>query len=142
MLTNAVLPPVIEAVPIIKAWFFQRLDQKWVKDEQERLYSTKTTQIYKYMDLYSGPEYKIHFKYSYLLNTTYVCMMYGLGMPILFPIAALHFFVFWATERYQLAYTYQTPPALDDQLTKNTLKMILYSPLFFLLNGLWMISNR
>ena len=26
MLTNAVLPPVVEAVPIIKAWFFQRLD--------------------------------------------------------------------------------------------------------------------
>jgi len=52
------------------------------------------------MDLYSGPEYKIHFKYSAILNTTYVTMMYGVGMPILFPIAALSYFVFWATERY------------------------------------------
>jgi len=77
-----------------------------------------------------------------LLNTTYVTMMYGLGMPILFPIAALNYFVFWSTERYQMAFTYQMPPALDDALTKNTLELLSYSPLLFLFNGLWMISNR
>jgi len=41
------------------------------------------------MDLYSGPEYIIHYKYSLLLNSAFVTMMYGLGMPILFPIAVL-----------------------------------------------------
>ena len=41
-----------------------------------------------------------------LLNITYVTMMYGLGLPILFPIAAFSYFVFWVTERYQMAYTY------------------------------------
>ena len=70
------------------------------------MYRTKTTQIYQYLDLYSGAEYIIHFKYSILLNTTYVTMMYGLGLPILFPIAAFSYFVFWVTERYQMAYTY------------------------------------
>jgi len=71
------------------------------------------------LDLYSGPNYIIHYKGSALLNMTYVTMMYGLGMPILFPIAALDYIIFWATERYQIAYTYQNPPALDDTLTKN-----------------------
>lgn len=52
------------------------------------------------MDLYSGSNYILHYKYSMLLNTTYVTMMYGLAMPILFPIAALNYFVFWSTERY------------------------------------------
>lgn len=94
------------------------------------------------MDLYSGPEYIIHFKYSALLNVTFVTMMYGLGLPILFPIAALSYFIFWATERYQMAYTYQMPPALDDTLTKNTIKLLSYSPVLFLLNGLWMVSNK
>lgn len=65
-----------------------------------RLYKTKCSQIYQYMDLYSGPDYIIHFKYSTLLNFTFVTMMYGLGLPILFPIAALAYFIFWATERY------------------------------------------
>jgi len=44
-----------------------------------------------YRDLYSGPDYVIHFKYSGILNTMYITMMYGLGMPLLFPIAAFTF---------------------------------------------------
>ena len=113
-----------------------------MRDKQKRLYTTKTTQIYKYLELYSGPDYIIHFKYSGILNVTYVTMMYGLGLPILFPIAALTYFIFWSVERYGIAYTYQMPPALDDTLTKNALRMLSWAPVLFLLNGFWMLSNK
>ena len=142
MVINAILPPIMEAIPIVMAWWSQRSDQSWEKDKIGRFYKTKTTQIYQYLDLYSGAEYIIHFKQSILLNTTYVTMMYGLGLPILFPVAALSYFIFWVTERYQMAYTYQLPPALDEALTKNMIKLLSYSPILFLLNGLWMISNK
>ena len=52
------------------------------------------------MDLYAGPDYIIHFKYSGILNVTYVTMFYGMGMPLLFPIAVLSYFIFWLVERY------------------------------------------
>ena len=54
------------------------------------------------MDLYSGPSYLDfkHRKYSELINVTYVTMFYGLGMPVLFPIAFCSYFVFWCVERY------------------------------------------
>ena len=68
--------------------------------------------------------------------------MYGLGLPILFPISALTYFIFWTTERYQMAYTYQMPPALGKALTSNILKLLSYSPVLFLFNGLWMLSNK
>lgn len=84
----------------------------------------------------------IHFKYSQILNVTFVTMMYGLGMPILFPIAAVSYFIFWAVERYQVAFTYPMPPALDDQMTKNALSLLSYSPLLLLMNGYWMLSNK
>ena len=69
-------------------------------------YHTKKTQLYQYMELYSGPNHVIHFKYSNILNITFVTMMYGLGIPILFPIACIAYAVIWSVERYQLAYTY------------------------------------
>ena len=69
-------------------------------------------------------------------------MLYGLGLPILFPIAAFSYFVFWVTERYAMAYTYHMPPQLDDALTQNMLKILSYSPILFLFNGLWMLSNK
>lgn len=31
----------------------------------------------------------IHFKYSDGLNVVFVCLMYGIAMPMLFPIAAV-----------------------------------------------------
>ena len=64
------------------------------------MYSTKSKQIYALFDLYAGPKYIIHFKYSGILNVTFVTMLYGLGLPLLFPIALLSYFIFWATERY------------------------------------------
>jgi len=69
-------------------------------------------------------------------------MMYGLGLPMLFPIAFVSFFIFWLTERYQIAYTYQLPPAMDDKMTVNAMNLLSYTPLIFLMNGYWMLSNR
>ena len=46
MAINAILPPIVEVVPILTAWFFQRRDQSWNKDKLESIYTTKTTQIY------------------------------------------------------------------------------------------------
>lgn len=109
---------------------------------EERRYYTKTTQIYQYLDLYTGPDYIVHYKYSGILNVTYVTMLYGLGLPMLFPIAFLSYFIFWATERYQIAYTYQLPPAMDDKMTVNAMKLLSYTPILFLFNGYWMLSNR
>lgn len=118
------------------------MDQKWEKDATARLYTTQQTQIYSYLDLYTGPDYIVHYKYSSLLNIIYVTMMYGLGLPMLFPIAILSFFIFWATERWQIAYCYQLPPAMDDKLTTNAMTLLSYTPILFLLNGFWMLGNR
>jgi hypothetical protein len=84
----------------------------------------------------------VHYKYSTILNIIYVTMMYGLGMPILFPIAVVSFFIFWATERYQIAYCYQLPPAMDDKMTTNAMTLLSYTPIMFLFNGFWMLGNR
>lgn len=61
---------------------------------------------------------------------------------MLFPIAFCSFFIFWVTERYQLAYTYQLPPAMDDKMTENAVSLLSLSPIIFLVNGYWMLSNK
>jgi len=48
-------------------------------------------------------------------------MMYGLGLPILFPIAAFTYGLFWLHEKYHMAYTYRLPPSFDDKLTHNAI---------------------
>ena len=46
MILNAMMPLVTETVPILIGWLAQRHDQRWTLDKQQRLYKTKTTQIY------------------------------------------------------------------------------------------------
>jgi hypothetical protein len=64
------------------------LDTKFKGDP----YITKKTGMAAYKDLYSGAEYVIHFKYAGVLNIVYITFMYGMGMPILFVLAAFNFF--------------------------------------------------
>jgi hypothetical protein len=95
-----------------------------------------------YRELYSGEDYVIHFRYSGLLNVAYITMLYGLGMPILFVIAALKYFNSYVSERIVVSYFAKQPPTINDSMSKNALNWLKYSPLLFLLNGYWMMSNR
>lgn len=105
---TALTIPIGELVAIVKIWLLQMIDNGWrcCESKSTRLYHTKTSQIYRFIDIYCGPEYSIFIKLASLLNITFVTMMYGLGLPLLFPTALVTLFVTYATERYQIAYTY------------------------------------
>ena len=101
---NAFMPIIFEAITNLQRWFFIGMDSGlWCRCGKRaylRFYETKSRQIYKMVDLYKGPDYIIHFKYSNILNVTYVTMLYGLGLPILFPIALLTYIIFYLVERW------------------------------------------
>jgi hypothetical protein len=100
MIINAILPYVTLLTGFLIPMIKRGLDTKFTLNP----YKTKKTSMAQFMDLYSGPEYTIHFKYSGVLNVTYITMMYGLGMPILFVLAAFNFFNQWVCERFIVAY--------------------------------------
>ena len=142
MLINAFLPLPFELLPVLMKWYLQRADQSWEKDEKRRLYSTKQTQIYKYLDLYVGYEYIVHFKYASVLNVTFVTMLYGPGLPILFPIATLFLFNARISERISVAYFSKQPPAMGDTLSTAALDLMKYAPIVMMFNGYWMLGNK
>jgi hypothetical protein len=65
-----------------------------------------------------------------------------MGVPILFPIAALSIFGQWMNERYNVAYVFKLPPTLNERLTKNGINVLRWAPLLFCINGYWMLSNQ
>jgi len=137
MLINSIMPYVGLATSFVIPELKRKLDRSFRGD----IYKTKKTSYAAYKDLYSGSDYVIHFKYSGILNIVYINMMYGLGMPILFPIAAFNFMNQYICERIIVSYAMKQPPALDDKLTKNLISKLKWSPLLWLFNGYWMLSN-
>ena len=67
--------------------------------------------------------------------------MYGLGMPVLFPLAAFNFLNQWICERMVVAWYMRLPPSLSDTLMRNFVQKVQYAPMLMILNGWWMISN-
>jgi len=125
----------------ILAWFFRRIDQRWAATEEEIRRTTKATQVAQYVAKHAGEPYIVHFKLSMVFNIVFVTMLYGMGIPLLFPIGVFAGFIFWALERYCVAYTYQAPPSLDDRLTKNAVSVLSKAPVFYMVNGFWMLTN-
>jgi hypothetical protein len=103
---------------------------------------TKKTTIQLYVELHSGPVFVIHYKYSAILNIVFVTMMYRMGIPVLFPIAALSLFVLYCIEKFMLYFVYREPPMYDDKLNTNALNILTWAPLLFLSFGYWMFSNK
>jgi hypothetical protein len=77
-----------------------------------------------------------------MLNIVFVTFSYGLGLPLLFPLAAIAFFVFFVVEKSMIYYSYRQPPTYDDKLNISVLSILTYAPLFMLAFGYWMLSNH
>ena len=138
MIINATLPFSDLALGWGLPWIHRKMDMKWGNDR----YTTKKTSMMAYKKIWSGGEYSIHIKNAGLLLVVFVTCMYGVGMPLLFPVAALNFFIQWTCERIMAVYQVKLPPSLDDKLTLNLLAMIKWAPLIMLFNGYWMLSNE
>ena len=105
-------------------------------------YVSRQKTMIGYKEVYLGSIYLIHFRYSDTLNVVYVTLLYGLGLPLLFPIAAVTLLNQWLAERITLAYLVRQPAAMDDRLSKNAMALAKWAPILLIFNGYWMIDNH
>lgn len=68
-------------------------------------------------------------------------MLYGPGIPILFPITLVTLVTLYVVERLMLTYSYQRPPMFDESVNKDTIKMISASPILYAASASWFFSN-
>jgi len=95
-----------------------------------------------YVDLYAGPEFQMHFKYSSILNIIFVTFMYGLALPVLFVYAVLAIAVLWFLEQFLFFYSYRLPPMYDETLSKNVISKVKVAPIFMMFFGYWFFSSN
>ena len=102
---------------------------------------TKKVTLQQFIELYSGPEVVLHFKYAQVLNLVYVCFTHGLALPLLFPITYLGILNVYICEKIMFAYFYRQPPLFDNCLNNRALEILQYAPVMMLLAGYWQLGN-
>ena len=66
------------------------------------------------------------FRYSNMLTVLSVTFLYSGGMPILYPVAALFFFVSYWVDKCLILRCYRRPIKFDEYLAKSTLDFFKY----------------
>ena len=105
-------------------WTIRALRRKIDRSCSNKKYKTKKTSIQSYINLYAGPLFLMHYKYSTVLNVCFVTFMYGFGIPLLFPVAVLALTILFVVEVSCLFYSYRMPPMYDEQLSVKVLKIL------------------
>jgi hypothetical protein len=138
MMFNVYFPVCMEFL-----WFgirsLKRLFDIKGTDDQDHFSNSVTIQ--QYINKWSGPQFFIHYKYSSILNITFITMVFGIAIPSLFLTAAASLFVLYCLEVYMLFYVYKRPPQYDVQLNNYVLKRLAWAPFFMLAFGFWYLSN-
>ena len=91
--------------------------------------------------MHSGPQFEIQYKYAYMITLTWVTMLFGPGIPILFPIALIGMINLYTTNQVMLAYVCKRPPTYDESMTITTIRLLKLAPLLYALMGAWLFSN-
>lgn len=134
----AAVYPVMEFCGFWSLAQFKRLrDRNYTSD----VFQTQMPSVSTYVEMYSGPEYMIHFRYSAILLQVGVSFLYGAAMPLLYPIAGLAFFVLYIWEHLLVCYYYREPPAFDETMTLKSLKTIELIALITLPFNYWQLGN-
>jgi hypothetical protein len=102
---------------------------------------TKKTTVFQYVELYAGPVYLPHSKYSQLMVIICVAFTYGAFLPALWIVTLIAICIFMFLEVYMLAYVYRQPPSLDAALDSKANVILRYSPLFTFAVGYWALSS-
>jgi hypothetical protein len=115
-------------------WYFGRTEDSEMK--------TKAKTQRQYINLYAGPEYLMHFKYSSILVQVFVSFMYGMFIPFLFITTLLGIFNMYCVERLALAYYYRQPPLYDASINSMAIRILKAAPILMFLIGYWGLGNR
>jgi hypothetical protein len=117
---------------------------KTTADEKQKL-NTTTNNIAYTQDLlnklFVGPEFEFSHNYSQLITTIFVCLTFSTGIPILYPIAAVNFGLFYITEKYFFIHLYKIPPHFNALVGKMATTLIPYALIIHIIMAIWVLSN-
>jgi hypothetical protein len=91
--------------------------------------------------LVSVGAYNVEDRWPLALNTFFVCVTYGSGLPLLYPIAMVAFLLAFQTERCTLLRSVTKPPIMDASLARLSLRLLPLAVVLHLVVSILVFSD-
>ncbi len=95
-----------------------------------------------YFNLYLGPNFDMGSRYSQILVTIFVVLIYSPGMPILYVCGFLFLFICYWVDKILLLRFYRSPPQIDLFVAKLFDVIILAGLILHYCFAIWMYGNE
>jgi len=95
-----------------------------------------------YIENRGGVEHELHIKYSEVITVFFITLMYGPGIPFMYVIATIHYFIYYSVQRWTLVRTIKRPANMGDDLIVGYIGWMQWAPLLYLYMALRMLSNK
>lgn len=122
MVSNAIYP----LIEFVGYWALRYAYRAW--DQRSFCandpFHTNCKTIQAFEAIYCGPAFAIHWKYAYILNVVFMAMLFGPGLPVLFPIGLMSLIILYIIERLMVAYSYQKPPMFDSTVNQTVIRIL------------------
>jgi hypothetical protein len=90
--------------------------------------------------LYQGRRFELAERYSVLLVTVFVCMMFSAGLPLLWLVASFTFFTTYWFDKTTFLRSYRIPPRYDESLDEYAASVLPVAVVPHLLLAIWFFS--
>ncbi len=95
-----------------------------------------------FLKLYVGPEFDLGTRYSQILSTIFVILLYSPGIPILYLLIFLFFLITYYVDKYLVLNIYKKPPHIDLYVSKVFNYLIYLAIVLHISFSIWMYGNK
>lgn len=95
-----------------------------------------------YEKINTGDPVQWDYKFANLLTILFLTMLYGSGIPIMYIIAFVYFFVTYWVDKWLIFYNHRKPNEFGEKMTLKVLSNFKYAVFLHVLGSLFMYSNN
>merc|ERR1719329_1081240 len=95
-----------------------------------------------FIEARGGVEHELHIKYAEVMTVLFIMLTYGPGIPFMYVIGIVHYFIYYSVARWTLVRTVKRPQNIGDDLIIGYLYLLKFAPLLYLWMSYWMLSNK
>ena len=114
-------------------------DRRFTKTNE---FLTHSATAEEYVKLYSGPKFSYDGTYPNIMNAIMVSLMYGVALPILFPLTLVQIALIYILDKILIVFYMKKPDKNDGSLNKSAVFYLKFGAILYACIGYWILTNR
>ena len=129
---------------IIFFWYKRCKDRKWsriIKTDKHDIPNSEQARQKDLEMLYTGDQIDIGDRLAYIFTVLFICIYFSAGLPLMYPIGTICFFVTYWFDKISLTRFFQKSKIFNEQLTIRQSKFFKYSIFFHFFQATFVFSS-